>query len=435
MPIAARICTALAAASVLVAFAAAAPATRPAITQPAAAASTQPAVATLESRWSSVLERLGSDSFKERQDAQKEVDKATWRDLPALKALAAKVTDVEVKERLMNRVEALEVEAAVNPPPIDFDVESGSIRDVADALQKATGVPWLTWNQGGPPQLFTLHAKDKPLWEVFMALNAQHGITLQQSNEIQLILNSQTIRHGQVQGPLLFYPLTLSRVLDLQASGHLPDGDIPPDANSAAPHLEFTFGVLGDPRLKIAKAWMPEITEAVDDKGNVLSRTPPQYNTWMGAPVVLQQQTSESWPLPENLGKKITVKGTMKLTLVVAETTVEIPDMVKQGKTPIVVGNEQVVWDKFEPKDNVINFSMSVQKKGGGPMNGDLLPVHITLTDDVGNQIISQSIQGGWGGGLGMNNAGNGPIKGSFSIPTRTQDRIFDFQFKDIPIP
>jgi hypothetical protein len=68
-------------------------------------------------------------------------------------------------------------------------------------------------------------------------------------------------------------------------------------------------------------------------------------------------------------------------------------------------------------------------------MNGDLLPVHITLTDDVGNQIISQSIQGGWGGGLGMNNAGNGPIKGSFSIPTRTQDRIFDFQFKDIPIP
>ncbi|HVX86141.1 MAG TPA: hypothetical protein VH253_15260 [Phycisphaerae bacterium] len=416
----------LASAALLAATLAVAP---PPTTRPAAPTA-PPTAPSLETRWSTVLDQLASDSFKDRQSAQKEVDKATWRDLPALKALAAKVTDPEVKDRLLARVDALEVEAALNPPPIDLDLDNASLRDLSIALEKATGIPWHTWNQGGPPQPFTLHAHEKPLWNVFMALNAQHGLRLQPSGDVELLLDPQGVRRGDLQGPLLFYPLKLARSLDLQA----PDGDNPPDSTAASPHLEFSFGVMGDPRLKIAKSFTPQITEAVDDKGNVLFRGQPQFNSWSSGGQILVDTESSTWPIPEDPGKKITVKGTMKLSIVVSETTVEIPDMVKQGKTPIVVGDEQIVWDKFEPKDNVINFNMSVQKKGGGFMNGDSLPIHITLTDNSGNQIISQSISGGWGGGLGTNNA-NGPIKGTFSIPTRTEDRTFTFQFKDLPIP
>ncbi|HVS71008.1 MAG TPA: hypothetical protein VHQ47_07120 [Phycisphaerae bacterium] len=402
---------------------------------PVPLAATRPAnsAAALEARWSTLLDRLASDSFQVRQDAQKEVDQATPRDLSALKILAATVTDPEVKARLLARVDALDVQALLNPPPIDFDVDNGSIQDVADALGKATGLSWRTFRQGGPPQLFTLHAKAMPLWDVFMALNAQHGLRFESGGDLELWLDARGPRRGDLEGPLLFFPQTLAKVVDLDSADQAPD-DSPASTRPPPPHFEFSYGVIGDPRLKIAKAWPSEITEVLDDKGNVLLRNAPQNNA-STAPLFLQQQTTAIWPVPDGLGKTITIKGTMKLSFIISETTVLIPDMITHGNAPIVLGDEQVVWDKFEPnKDKGIDFQVSIQKKGGGPIAGEILPVRITLTDGTGRHGAFNPLQGSLTGGFGFDPA-NGPITGAFSIPNRIVDRTFNFQFKDIPIP
>ena len=166
---------------------------RAATTHPA-----EPAVAALEARWSDVLNRRGSASYKDRVAAQADIEKATWRDLPALKTLAAKVTDPEVKARLSNRVDELEVQLAFDPPPIDFDVQDGTVQNVAEQLQKAMRMYVRTNNNGGL-LTWTLHVKQKPFWQVMMALSAQHALRLYGYDELKLMPSNSIVR-GEIKG-------------------------------------------------------------------------------------------------------------------------------------------------------------------------------------------------------------------------------------------
>jgi hypothetical protein len=427
------IAAALAAATVL------AQTTRPADSSATTTPVTQMSAADrLEQQWAAVLQKLGSEEFKERESAQKEVEKATRHDLPALRALADKQTDAEIKQRLLKRVDELLVQVALDPPPIDLDIQDGTLHDLTDALTKATGTEFKQWNSF-QRETFTLHVKEKPFWDVFMALSAQHPLRIQGN---ALLIAEPGIVWGDPHGALLFYPVSLSRTVNLQAGRHDRQPHDPPDhpapaaagAKLLTPALDFSYGVLGDPRLKLETSSMPQITSVVDDKGHVLYHADLANNGTMGMQGMLQFQTAARWPVPEGVGRTLTVKGQMKISVVISEVTVEVPDMQKQGNTPIQIMNEELVWSKFEPKNGIINFQMNIQRRNPAPaMQATLKPVRITLVDANGRQLISQSIQGGWGGGLPGSDAL--PIKAIFSIPTRSEEQTIPFEFKDLPVP
>jgi hypothetical protein len=430
----AAIAGALAAATVL------AQTTHPVDSAPTTATATRMAGAdALEHQWSAVLEKLGSPEFKEREEAQKEVEKATWHDLPALQALAEKQADVEVKERLMKRVDELHVQLAFDPLPIDFDVQDGTLADVSDAMTKATGVEWKQWRNGSGQLTFTLHVKEQPLWDVFLALSAQHPLAVQSNG---LVSAQPGTVWGDRRGAFFFYPQILSRVTNLQERPNAPRRAAPtvpprrppglPGIPPGAPYLNLSYTVLGDPRLKVDSCSAPEITSVTDDKGNVVYRAQATNNGRIFSQGMIQFPQSIALPIPENLGRTITVKGEMKVSIAISQVTVEVPDMQKQGKTPILVMDQELIWDKFEPRNGIINIQMAMRKSGSQLM-GNMKPVRITFIDASGRQLISQSIQGGWGGGIGGSDAL--PIKGIFSIPTRVEERIIPFEFKDLPVP
>ncbi len=389
---------------------------------------------TLEQKWAAVLEKLGSPEFKERESAQKVVEKATWRDLPALQALADKQTDLEIKQRLLKRVDELQVQLAFDPPPINFDVDNATLQDVTTALTKATGTEWKksNWGESGT---FTLHAKEKSLWDVFLALSAQNPLEVDCN---ALAIGSEGIVWGDTHGAFLFHPAYLSRGVNLQATPRAKENgqQLAPvaDVLRQPPRLEFSYGVLVDPRLRFESLHIPQITSVTDRQGKILYHAELANNGTIGFQEVPQFNTTITLPIALNgPNQTITVQGQMKVSVIVSEVTVEVTDMQKQGKTPIKIIGEELVWDQFDPKKNVINFQMHAQQSGMPAMQGNLKPIQITLIDANGRQLASQSIQGGWGGGLPGSDAL--PIKATFSIATRIEERTIPFTFKDLPVP
>jgi hypothetical protein len=386
----------------------------------------------LEQQWTALLEKLGSGNFQERESAQKELNKATRRDFPTLQALAEKQTAVEIKQRLLKRVDELLVQMAFEPPPIDFDVQDGSLPDVCDALTKATGVVWkpLNWGRRGT---FTLHAKQKPFLDVFLALNAQHPLDVQPNNG--LAISDRGILWGNIYGGVLIYPVSLSRTTELQQD---PDTGVKymPTAitDRKAPDLVFSYGVFRDPRLKIQSWVEPQITSVVDEKGHIVYHSQADRDNAVQPDTMVDTHWGEYLPIAAGQARTITISGQMKVSVTISEVTVEVPDIQKQGKTPIEVADQEILWDKFELKNGDIHFQLSLRDKvpttTGLP---SMKPVRITLMDAKGRRLISQTIQRGWGDSIPGSDAL--PIKAILTVSSRTEEQTLPFAFKDMPAP
>ncbi len=230
---------------------------------------TQPAV-----RWAGVMKGLSSPVYAEREAAQRSLEKATWRDVSALRALAASATDAEVKARLQQRLEGLELEMFVRPPLVSLEVKDARIEEVAGALSKATGVAWTAWPGGPKGGPWTLKAEERPLWELFTELEKQAGVHVvnYQGRVVLGAGEKQAGVFGHIQGgwtetvagDYLFY-------VGMAQGAGLAIHTGPMDAAEyARPMIKLEYGFRGDPRLRLVRCGMPEILKVVDDQGKVL---------------------------------------------------------------------------------------------------------------------------------------------------------------------
>src|SRR5947207_3352613 len=70
-----------------------------------------------------LLARLASDSFVEREAAQKELEKISPEHYLALRKLADMQSDPEIKARLSRRADEMELFTALHPPPLALHLE------------------------------------------------------------------------------------------------------------------------------------------------------------------------------------------------------------------------------------------------------------------------------------------------------------------------
>jgi hypothetical protein len=375
-------------------------------------------------KWAGVVKGLSSADFKEREAAGKVLEGATWRDLEELRALAKGATDSEVKARVEQRVEALEEVLALDPPPISVKLEGAGVAGVAAALSGETGARWQTSAGGVSKDTFTLEMKDKPLWEVYLALNQQHPLAiLPRAEDIQLMSGQRGVVMGDVEKGFLFYPQTLARQVDFQ--GREP-----------RPMVTFSFGMLGDPRLKLAKCGMPRVTRVEDETGSVLYRGGEGgEDAWMGYRRLVEMSTGVGFAAPETMGKKLTVHGEVTVALALAETTVEVADMEKQGTAPIEVGPVSYSFRKFVLTGDRLELAVS-QERSGGQRNMPAVelgtPVTMRLVDGSGKEVVHQMMNAG----MSMTRSGvKGPVKGEFTVATRVKSVEVPFVFKDLAAP
>src|SRR5277367_5932252 len=73
--------------------------------------------------WNDLTTRLGNEDPKVRKAAQNELEQIPLNEKPALEILAKSSNDDEVKTRLAARLEEMDQQLAISPPPISIDIK------------------------------------------------------------------------------------------------------------------------------------------------------------------------------------------------------------------------------------------------------------------------------------------------------------------------
>src|SRR3954471_6582729 len=81
---------------------------------------TSPATSEPDESLKAILPRLASEDFQQRAAAQKELEKLDYHALATLRKAAAEASDPEIKSRLTERLQQLNQQYALDPPPISL---------------------------------------------------------------------------------------------------------------------------------------------------------------------------------------------------------------------------------------------------------------------------------------------------------------------------
>ncbi len=390
-------------------------------------------------QWDGVLTGLSSEVFAQREAAQRSLEKATWPDVETLRQLAKGTTDAEVKARLAQQIERLELENMVHPPPVSLEVKGAGIEDLAAAFSKATGVAWTTWPGSPKAGPWTLTAQERPLWDVFMALERQASLHVQNS-EGKVLLQAGPMRPGglgpidgdwteTVAGDYLFYVGMARETRLVMVNG------APRAVEDPRPTIKLEYGFRGDPRLRLVRCGMPEIEKIVDDEGQVLYVRPTaRAHSFAGVePALPELNTALSFPAPPGARRKVTISGRMQVLEALERERVELKEVTAVQSDPVIAGGR--AWRIWAGEMRGRKWVVNVQKIGGGGVPYTYIPVSIRVEDAAGvilwdgqaDGLVSATVTAG---PLKL------PLKAIFTAATsKVGTRWVAFEFKDVPVP
>ena len=203
---------------------------------------------------------LASADFAVRDAAQKMLDRISAKQVEALRAAAKGEADPEVKARLDERIEGMELYNLLHPPGLSLKVQVADLNSVAAALNTQLGdAAAIQGRVGGP---YTLDVRDKPFGELLELLNAQQPFTVGTTTTIgpggltvQVVMQPQGggVAQQKLTGMESF--ACLSQVV----------------GNPAAGTWGLRMTVIADPRIRITQyVSVVEVDKMTDQNGRSL---------------------------------------------------------------------------------------------------------------------------------------------------------------------
>ena len=337
------------------------------------------------------------------------------------------------------RVAAIDEDLAANPPPLTVDFKDASLQEVADALSKVLNqkVECDPPNRNDPAVRFTLSARDKPFWEVFMDLSRQHGLSLQGPGGSLRLITQRGVpwRNGAVAGPVAFFPTMIS--LQRYANQQSTPGEL-------TQSMSLQYSVVFDPRLRLVKFSIPAFTDIIDDAGNNLfhqeAKVAPlsdvnSRNLWVVTDNV-------SLRTPEKRGTRIvSAKGSVRFAVQVGEEHIDITDLEKKLGQPCDIADitVRVARLSFQFEKTFAGMSMTLDAsrvpppQPGEPNVLETSKVTAILLDATGKVAFTGTVRHG----LAINASGayTLPFKLRLSAPSKVKDITLPFELKDLPLP
>lgn len=380
---------------------------------------TAPAAGT---RWEAVLRGLQSEAFAEREAAQKSLEGATWRDLETLRGLMKGASDPEVKARLQKRLDAVELEWLTHPPAVTLEVQRAGIQDVAGALSAGTGVAWVAEDSGKPDGAWTMKAAERPLWEVFLALENQSPLHLQESAGKEVVAAGRRARGGV--GPLE------AEWKEAAAGDFLMYAGV---VRGEEPRVKVACGVRGDPRLRLVWCGVPQIDSVVDDRGATLYAGK-WRDDWMtgGGAATSEMDTTVLFADSPAIGGKVTITGWVPVRRATAIERVEVRDFTnKQGKAVVVGGRTWQFWAQDLARDG---WALNVIERRSGGMPAQSVPLAVRVVDTLGKVV--------WEGALDRQmavrvqpGAVKGPLVADILVARESRDEVVKFEIHQVAVP
>lgn len=377
-----------------------------------------------QTRWDGIAKGLSSADFSDREASAKTLEKATWRDLPELRATAAGAIDAEVKARFELRVEELELESMVHPPPMSLGVEGANLKTLSGVLSEVTGTPWTPWTsgpQGGP---WTEHAVEKPFWEVFSDLEKQSMLHVQNGDGGILVAAGPERTGGtgpiqgdwteKVVGDFLFH-VGMGRQRQANGPGEL-----------------LSFGMRGDPRMRLVRWDFPEILSIVDDQGNVLYNAAPRRASMGRVENMPEFNTAIAFPPPAGKNRKVTITGQMRVLEATAMEKAEATLTEKESAPVAAGGRAWGLWAVSPVRDE--GWAINVIAKAGGSVPYAYVPLAVKVVDADGMTV--------WSGVVDRQISvrahpvgAKAPLKAELTAATAVKEEVVKFEFKDVSVP
>ncbi len=388
-------------------------------------------------RWAGVIRALSSETFAEREAAQKSLEAATLRDVGVLRALAKTAADAEVKTRLEKRLDALELQVLVGPPPVSLAVKEADISELAAGLSAATGVEWTAWISGAPrAHAWTINAVDRPLWEVFVDLEKQAAVHVQNS-EGRVLLQAGPMMPGGI-GPIDggWTDVAAGDFLFYVGIGHGGPVGLHPAGQVVGPTVKLEYGMRGDPRMRLVRCAIPDILSVVDENGKVLHSAEPRPRpNWIGGGLAMPEvNTALGFPEAEGMGKKLTITGQMTVRRATAVEKLGIAELTTQASEPVAAGGRTWQMWAIDPlRDEGWVINVTEQRPGAGvPLT--FVPMAVKVIDAAGKVV--------WQGAVDRQvsvrvkpGAVKKPLHAEIIAVKESADDVVKFEIKDVPVP
>jgi hypothetical protein len=398
----------------------------------ALAQSTSRAAPLTDSAVQSLLTDLANDDYSIRGDAQKRLDQFSYKQRELLLHLAAQATDEEVKARLAARLQAIDEQLALNPPPISLDLQDATLAQVAAALSRETGFVFESSSDESASR-FTLHVTDQPFCEVLRQLCLQHPLAYDAGTRgPRLSEGANAMRDLFVQGSFAIAPLSIERQSSVDPQRQPPQ-KIPPATTTLTLHL------IADPRVQVETMSTRLFDRIVDDQGKLLIDL---QQLLTQDQLKVARSSGNDWrkttdlTIPENPGTKIaSAKGTLIIGVAVVLQNVTLDNLENcVNAAPLVVGGNAITLTQFSAMEKQIQFALTVVRPRDNSGKPPPPLPQAALIDANGLVLWKNSLTGS---SLSASTAApfTAPVHLEFSLPAKIREVPFSYEFKDLPLP
>ena len=322
------------------------------------------------------------------------------------------------------------------------------------------------WQQGNLPNV-SVAIDQQPFWAAFKQFCTDAGLVLYNSGSgsraIQLAPSNQYGGSSLFKCPASANGAFLVLVTNLQRTNSV---DLSNSQNIQR-NMSMQMQVMAEPKVRIVRfSYNPELTEAVDDKGNSLLIAGRSYDGGMNMSSSrgLMWNVSSSLQYPANAGQKIAkLRGRMRVMAQVRSEKIEIPDVLtakdvsktldghrmtlkevkktsdRQYQLTIVFYRDSMDQQKFyemvnNPTVRLLDSEgreFSFNGNYGGNSSGEQSEMKLGFSQGSPGGIIRRRI-----GDAGTPApAGSEPAKLVWELATSTQEIFVPFEFTDLPLP
>jgi hypothetical protein len=430
----------------------------------ASARAETPAAKPPASPYQSLIEQLGSPSFREREEAVRRLEEEGVKVLPALEAALAH-SSPEIRQRARNLIPVIELHALMTPRRVSLKMENKPLREIVDEIQRQTGYKMEFW-VADPRQTFSIAVKDATYWEAIDRLCTTAHLTLQQNygdDRVILQQGDHSADFVRYDGPFRFVPVGMQQTRYLAFNQPRRGADAP----LATENLAFSFLVCSEPRMPLLGMGQVKIDAAYDSEKN--SMIPPTNNgidptngmpfamrgrfvtRYGGGNRTCQMQSELNLYRPSSKATSIKVlRGSIPVTLLMEQKPVVLAeDILKAKGKKVTVGTTTFDFeDATELAGKQLQVKVSVTEHNPDGSNDytwmNSLYSRIEVQDQKGNRY--QNFGSSWGNS-GPNNVQMtltfGPIGPAKMTPPakfvfqswKTVQHQLAFEFRDIPLP
>lgn len=237
-------------------------------TAPAAAASQQKSDAAIEQ----LIKDLGSDDYRTREKAGRDLVARGEKILPELRAALAATENPEVHRRLLVMVRKMDYERLVAPKLVTMNLKDKTVKEAFAEIGKQTGYK-IDYNGNGrgtePKQTFTF--ENAPFWEVVDKVAGAAGCSVfndfnNEEGTIQVFNQDALNPYVAYAGPFRILATNISSNKNLQLSGinrrHV--------GVNRQDFLNLNFQILSEPKNPMLGILQVDVISATDDLGGSL---------------------------------------------------------------------------------------------------------------------------------------------------------------------